>query len=250
MTALAPIARVEIRDEMLGIIREPAAILFSIVMPVAFFALFVGLFGTEHAADQAVPTGTLMLATFGTYGVLGAGMLSPGISLAESREAGWLRVQRVSPVPLPLILGAKVVAAFPYCVGILGAMTLTAGVMGVLEIGILEWLALVALMVVSVIPFALIGMAVGAQASGNATTAILNAIIMPMAIASGLWFPLEMMPEWVAQIAPVWPTYHLSQLALGVIDAGPLRLGNAVALLGFATVAALVAAVSYRRARI
>ncbi|MBR7742319.1 ABC transporter permease [Phycicoccus sp. BSK3Z-2] len=239
----------EVRDELKQVYREPAALFFSVLMPVAFFAFFSAMFGGETAGVGGLPVGTTMLATFGAYGVLGATMLTPGIGLAEERERGWLDVVKVSPVPVPLTLLAKVVATLPYCVGILGAMTATAAALGVLRIGVGQWLLLLAALLVGSLPFALIGLAVGARASGNATTAVLNAFVIPMAIAGGLWFPLEMLPGWMGSVAQFLPTYHLSRLALGPLEGGAATgsIGHAAYLLGFAVVAGAVAAVAYRR---
>ncbi len=39
--------RFEVRDELLGIVREPTALFFSVLLPVAFFALFATMFGGD-----------------------------------------------------------------------------------------------------------------------------------------------------------------------------------------------------------
>ena len=176
-------------------------------------------------------------------------MLTPGIGLAESRERGWMDVVKVSPVPVPVALLAKVLATLPYCVGILGAMTATAAVLGVLQISPGQWVLLLGALLLGSLPFALVGLAVGARASGNATTAILNAVIIPMAIAGGLWFPLETLPGWMGSLAQLLPTYHLSRLALTPLSGGPTSawVGHALYLLGFAAVAGVAATVAYRR---
>ena len=248
------ILRVEVRDEMLGILREPTALFFSVLMPVMFFALFVSLFGSQAAdipgAELDVTVGTTMLATFGTYGVLVAAMMTPAIGLAESRERGWLRVLKTSPVPVPVTLSAKVVATLPYCLGILTAMTATAAALGVLEITVAQWLLLAGGLVVGTLPFALLGLAIGSLASGNATTAILNAIIIPAAVASGLWFPLSQLPDWVASVATFLPTYHLSQLALAPLKGGGDWPLHVAALLLFTALAGIAATVAYRRSRL
>ena len=259
------VLRVEVRDELLVILREPTALFFSVLMPVLFFALFVALFGGQRPAGGGLPVGTTMLATFGTYGVVAATLMSPGVTLADARERGWLRVLKTSPTPVPLTLAAKVIATLPLCLGILTAMTLTAAALGVLEITVLQWSALCAVLVIGTVPFALVGLAVGALASPNATTAVLNALVIPMAIASGLWFPLSIMPEWVGRVAVLLPTYHLSALALGVLELGVLELGvleagvleggagwagHLLGLLAFAALAAAAAALAYRRSPI
>ncbi|CAN5848356.1 ABC transporter permease [soil metagenome] len=244
--SLATLLRAEVTDEIKLIYREPAALFFSVLMPVMFFALFSAMFGGFEAEVGGVPTGTSMLATFGGYGVIVATMLTPAIGLAESRERGWLDVVKVSPVPVPVSLAARMIATVPYCIGILTAMTATAAALGVLQITLGQWLALLFILIPGSLPFALIGLAIGARASGNATTAILNAIIIPLAIAGGLWFPLDQMPDWITGLAPALPTYHLSQLALAPLD-GSAWAGHVVYLLGFTVVAGIIATMTYRR---
>lgn len=238
----------DVRDEMRMIRREPATLFFSVVMPVAFFALFIGMFGGETSVG-GVPAGTMMLATFGAYGAIVTSTVTPGIGLATIRENGWLEAVRVSPVPVGISLAAKVIATIPYVVGILTAMTAASAAMGVLEITIGQWLLLVLSLIIGCQVFALIGLAVGSSASPNATTAILNAMLMPLAIAGGLWFPLEAMPSVFGTIAPWLPTYHLAQLAAAPLGGGPW-LGHLAVLMAATVVAAAVARWTWTRSRL
>jgi ABC-2 type transport system permease protein len=236
----------ELREELLGVVREPTTLFFTVAMPVGFFALFMGLWGSE--TDGTTSVATVMLATFGAFGVVGVTLMTPGVGVAEDRERGWLRVKRVSGTPLPVTIGAKVLACLPHALGLLGAMSLLAVTVGQAEIDPASWLRLATVLVVGGLPFALVGLAVGFLASPNAATAILMAIFVPSAVASGLWMPLEMLPDVVSRIAPALPTYHLGRLALAQLD-GDLGLAHAGALLVFTAVAASAATLAYRYAR-
>jgi ABC-2 type transport system permease protein len=241
------VLRVEVRDELLAIVREPSALFFSVAMPVAFFALFASWLGDEM--DGSVPVATSMLATFGTFGVVGVTLLNPGIGVADDRERGWLRAKRVSATPLPVTLAAKVIATVPYALGVLAAMTAVAAATGNLQIEVAEWARLVPVLIVGAVPFALLGLTVGFLASPNATTAILNAFYIPSAVAGGLWMPLETLPELVQRLAPFTPTYHLAQLGLAQLEGGGLPGRHVLALLLTAVVGSFAAAMAYRRAR-
>lgn len=236
----------DVRDEMRLLRREPAALFFSVIMPVAFYALFVAMFGGEAAEGSSRPIGTLMLTTFGAYGAIIAPMMNPGIGLAEERKTGWLEVRAVSPVPIGVSLAAKSVATVPFVVGILVAMTAASAALGVLQITLVEWSLLMAALVAGSQSFALLGLAVGTLASPNATTAVLNAIVIPISIASGLWFPLEALPAWVASVAPWLPTYHLAQLAAVPLEGGPW-LHHLGVLIAFTAGTGLLAAFAWRR---
>lgn len=236
----------ETLEELRAIVREPTALFFSIVFPVAMFVLFVAMWGRE-SGTAGLPVGTTMLATFGTFGVLSVTFFNPGLSVAGDRERGWLRAKRVSPTPLPLSLTSKVAAALPYAVGVLLAMTLAAGLTGTLDASGATVARLVLALVVGSLPFALFSLAVGFRASTNAGVAILQAIMFPMVIASGLWFPLEALPTAVQTLAPFLPTYHLAQLGLAQLS-GQAGLDHLAALLVTGAVGAVLATVSYRSA--
>lgn len=241
------ILAVEVRDELYTLIREPAAMFFTVAMPVGFFALFAGLFG-QQPASPGISVATFMLASFGVFGVVGVTLMSPGIGVAEDREHGWLRVKRVSPVPLPTTLLAKVIAALPIAVGVLAAMTAVTIAMGLFDASVTTWLRLIGILLIGSIPFALIGLAVGFTASARAAPAILNAVFIPMSVASGLWLPLNQLPEFVQRIAPYLPTYHLSQIGMNML-AGVSSTGHWLALGITTMIGALAAGLAYRFGR-
>ncbi|MET1074500.1 MAG: ABC transporter permease [Umezawaea sp.] len=230
---------VELVDDLRGVVREPTALFFSIVMPVGFFVLFVSMFGRQT---------TGMLATFGTFGVLAVTLMNPGMGVAKDRERGWLRAKQVSAVPIGVTLAAKVVASFPYAVGVLVAMAGAAAATGSLTVTPWQMARLVGVLLLGAFPFALLGLAVGFQASTNAAAAILNALLMPSAIFSGLWMPLGFLPSFFSHVAPFLPPYHLAQLALAQIQPGEV-LGHVLVLLGMTAVSAGLAGLSYRFAR-
>ena len=63
-----------------------------------------------------------------------------------------------------------------------------------------------------------------------------------MAFLSGLWFPLEMMPAFLRELAPVWPSYHLNQLSLAAIGMGESPRLPHVSVLAAVSIACLLLA--------
>jgi ABC-2 type transport system permease protein len=238
----------EVAEGVRGVVREPAALFFSVVMPVLFFAIFASLYGTAPT-PSGLPMVASMLAGFGTFGVVTVMLLNPAISVATERETGWLRVKKVSAAPVGVTIAGKVLAALPYALAVLAALTAVAlGVAGPV-LGVGTWLRLVAVLLLGALPFACLGLAVGFQASASTTTAVLNAVLFPMVIASGLWLPLDVLPGWVSAVAQFLPTYHLARLALAQLT-GAAVLGHLLALLATTAVAGGLAAWSYRNLRI
>ena len=107
----------------------------------------------------------------------------------------------------------------------------------------MQWALLALVNIIGVLPFAAIGLYVGALVGGNAAPALLNVLYLPMAFLSGLWLPLSMLPAVLATSAQVWPAYHLGQLALKVVGFDqhqPVWL-HVLVLLGFTVVFFLLA---------
>jgi ABC-2 type transport system permease protein len=175
--------------------------------------------------------------------------MNPGIGVASDRLSGWLRVKKVSAAPIGAVVAGKLLAALPYAVGVLLALSVTSLAISGPTMGFGTWLALMGVLLLGSLPFALFGLAVGFVTSANATAAVLNAVFFPMVVASGLWFPLEMMPGFVQGLAPFLPTYHLGQLAAAQFDGGPV-LSHVLALLLTTLVTGGLATWSYRRLRV
>lgn len=244
----ARILGVEVADELRGIVREPTALFFSVLMPVAFFLLFVSMFGDQSAGG--VSEATRMVANFGTFGVLAVTLVTPGVGVARDREIGWLRAKRVSPVPVEVTLAAKVTAALPYALTVLVIMAITAGFTSSLDAPAGRLLAVGGILLLGCLPFALLSLAIGLRANTNTAVAVLQAILLPCAVLSGLWMPLAILPDVIAAIAKFLPTYHLAQLAEGQVSGDTsntlLHIGVLVAT---ACVCAPLAAVAYRRSK-
>jgi ABC-2 type transport system permease protein len=243
------VLRVEVGEGLRAILREPTALFFSVLMPVGFYTLFTSIFGAQQPPGAGLPYAATSLATYGTFGVVSVMLLNPGIGVAEDRTRGWLRIKMVSATPIGVSLAARVIAALPYAVGVIVAMSAASLLIAgpVLDVG--TWARLVAVLVVGSLPFALFGLAIGFVTSAGATAAILNALLFPMVLASGLWIPLELMPGWVQAVAPFLPTYHLAELAGAQLTGAPAA-GHLAAVLLTTAFGAVAAGVAYRNLRV
>ena len=202
----------EAKCEFLRMLREPA---FGVPV-VAFPAMFYLLFGVALNRGSA-GAAQYLLATYGAFGVIGAAMFGFGVTVAMDREKGYLRLKRTLAVPPGALLLAKTTMAALFAVVISLVLALLAATLGGVSLAPWQWATLLAVNVLGVLPFAAIGMFFGSLVGGNAAPALLNVLYLPMAFLSGLWLPLAMLPAFLAKIAPLWPAYHLGQLALKVV---------------------------------
>lgn len=210
----------EAKCEFLRMLREPSFCIPVIAFPTLFYLLF-GVLLNRRSADAA----QYLLATYGAFGVIGAALFGFGATIAMDRERGYLRLRRALPTPPAAQLLAKMAMAMLFALVISLALALLAATLGGVSLAPAQWAGLFAVNVSGVLPFAAIGLYAGTLVGGSGAPALLNVLHLPMAFLSGLWLPLSMLPDWLGRLAPVWPAWHLGQLALKVVghdDGGAL----------------------------
>ena len=113
----------------------------------------------------------------------------------------------------------------------------------------LAWCEMFLLLVLGLAPFCGLGLAIGYWSGPNSAVAIVNLVNIPMAILSGLWIPLNVLPASVQAAARFQPAYHYSQLALGAIGQNEpgSTAGHVLVLVGFLALALAIAYAGYRR---
>ena len=235
----------EARYEFLRLLRTPAFSVPTLVFAPMFYLMFGVLLNRGNA--QAA---SYLMATYSVFGVMGPGLFGFGVGLAMDRERGLLTLKRVQPVPAlaPLLAKVGMAMVFAACIGV---MLLALGMtVGGVHMTAAQATLLLCVDVLGVVPFCALGLLIGTLVSGSGAPSVVNLVYMPMALLSGLWLPLRMLPDVVQQMAPLWPAWHLGQLALKIVDqdAGkPVWLHVAV-LLGFTAICLFLAQRRLQRA--
>jgi ABC-2 type transport system permease protein len=99
------------------------------------------------------------------------------------------------------------------------------------------------------IPFIALGFAIGYLSGPNSAVAVINLIYLPTAFASGLFFPKQLLPEFIQRITPYLPLHFFGQLgwdAIGAPTDGTVTT-DWLYLAGYGVVFFLIALWAYRR---
>lgn len=203
----------EARFEFLRVLRSPGFAVPTLVFPTMLYVFFALVFGKQGSIDYA----TFLLATYGAWGVMSPALFGFGVGVAMEREQGVLAMKRVAPMPPLAYLFAKAAMAMLFALVIVLLLFVLGAAFGGVRLPLGEWVALVLVLVFGAVPFCALGLVIGTRVNGQASTAVVNLIYLPMAFLGGLWVPLQFLPHWLQEFARALPTYHLSQLALGII---------------------------------
>lgn len=221
----------DIRVEFIKALRTPAFAVPTLFFPVMFYLLFGVLLGSMRGN---MTMSQYTLATYGVFGAMGPGLFGFGVSLAIEREQGLLRLQQAMPQPAGAALIARSVMAMLFVAIISLLLLIVAVAVAKVPVTFGQAAQLFVINVLGALTFCSIGLFIGSWVSGQASPAIVNVVFLAMAFLAGLWWPMQFMPKFLQDIAPVWPAYHLSQMALGVVGAQSKGgvLGHVAALAG------------------
>jgi ABC-2 type transport system permease protein len=190
-----------------------------ISFPLMFYVLFGLVLNAKDAiAGTSVPV--YLIASYGTFGVMGASLFGTAAGLASDRGLGWLQVKRASPMPPFAYFAAKVIVSMGFSAIVVFLLIVLGVSFGGVRLPTGEMSKLVATLILGSIPFSAMGLALGYFTGPNSAPPTINLIYLPMSFCSGLWVPYMFLPKIVRQIALALPPYHLSQLALGIVGAG------------------------------
>jgi ABC-2 type transport system permease protein len=209
----------EAKYEFLKNLRLRVYTLSVLSFPIMFYVLF-GLVLYGRQAIAGTTASAYSIATYGTFGVMGASLFGTAAGLASDRGLGWLHVKRASPMPPFAYFAAKVVNSMIFSATIVMALFALGYAFGGVRMAVGQFAALVGTLVAGSLPFSAMGLALGYFTGPNSAPSTINLIYLPMSFCSGLWVPFMFLPKIVQQFAIVMPPYHLAQLALGIVGAG------------------------------
>lgn len=200
----------EAKYESLRMLRSPSFGAIFLSLPVLIYLLFaVVIFG--HALRSDAVATVAVFTGFSVFGVMGPAMFGFGVTIAIEREQGLLRFKRALPAPAGAYLVAKMLMAMLFAAIIMITMCAAAVFFAHVPLPLPRLIGIGTVNVIGVLPFCAIGLFIGAIVKGAAAPGFTNLVYLPMMYLSGLFFPL---PKGLAAVAPIWPAYHLNQLAL------------------------------------
>jgi ABC-2 type transport system permease protein len=235
----------ELRAQQRMFWRNREAAFFSFVFPILLLVLIGSVYGDDPIEGVRAPT-YLLVGLLG-YGVAANAFAGLAITLVVRREAGLLKRVRGTPLPsgtyLAAVIGSTVV--------VIGLQVVAQLLLGVFALDA-EWPERPALFVLAILTgaaaFAALGIAITTVVrTADGSSAVVNAIFLPAAFISGVFFSTEEMPAILEALSEILPlTYFLDLIRATFVPGesfAPAALG---AVLVWGVVGAAVAVRMFR----
>jgi ABC-2 type transport system permease protein len=235
----------ELRVQQLLFWRNREAAFFSFLFPILLLVLIGSVYGDEPIEGVSAPT-FLLIGLLG-YGVSANAFAALAITLVIRREAGLLKRVRGTPLG-PVTYLAAVIAS---TVVVIALEVISQLLLGVYLLDA-DWperpLYFVFAIGVGAAAFAALGIAITtAVRTAEGSSAVVNAIYLPMAFISGVFFSTEEMPAFLQAISEVLPlTYFLDLIRASFVAGESFEPSSIAALVVWGLVGLAVALRRFR----
>jgi ABC-2 type transport system permease protein len=181
------------------------------------------------------------LASFGTM----AAMLSCGARIAAERAVGWNRQLRITPLAPRTYFRAKVLTAYMMALLSLFVLCLAGTTLGV-SLAADEWLTMTGLILVSLVPFAALGILIGHLLTPDSIGPALGGGVSLLAFLGGTWFPIPS-HGFLHDVAQFLPSYWLVQASHVALGGHPWPGRAWAVMVAWTAILSLLAARAYRK---
>ncbi|MER8047153.1 ABC transporter permease [Streptomyces sp. NPDC094032] len=230
-----------VRLEIRRTLRDAGFAISSIAMPVMMYLLFTNIGGSNTAEVK-----TAAMIGMAAYGALGAA-LSLGTGVAEDKSSGWLRQLRITPMPPRQVVTGRALTGTVVVLPAIAAVLLAGALVNGVRLGAWQWAAVALALWAGSLPFTLLGLGNGYRLSAQTTGVVNIACNLGLSVVGGLWFPVDLFPQWLRTLSSYTPTNRFAELGRDLTEGAMPGTAALVILVAWAVLFGAYATVSYRR---
>jgi ABC-2 type transport system permease protein len=202
----------QVRYEQRAYWRNRGRGIFTFVFPLMFLVIFASLDRSAHISSlHGIPYDVFFVPGILAYGLIATTFVNMAISTAILRDQGVLKRMQGTPLPPWAYVAARIgstlviVLTMTALVLALGAAAYGVHVRASTLPGLIVTLAL------GTAVFTSLGIGITRFIpNAEAAPVVVNLLILPLTFISSIWFPTTGMPNWLVQIAKIFPIRALA----------------------------------------
>lgn len=191
------------------IIRDIKTVFFALFFPLFFYVLYTRIFVFEMPEEALIVWQTDYMLSMIIFGFLFTSVNTLANTLLEDYTNQFQLFVRLTPTSKWRYFLSVILVYMPVNLTLIGALGLLAYFLNGVALGLIEWLVLILLLLFGTAVFSLLGVIVSYGRKTTIVNLLGNLIVFPLAIAGGLWWPLDMMPDWLNVLGKRLLTNHM-----------------------------------------
>jgi ABC-2 type transport system permease protein len=231
-----------LRYEVLRTWRNRRFLVFSLVFPLVLFLAIAG--PHKHLTIEHISFPLYWMTGMIAWGTMVA-VISSGARIAAERAAGWTRQLRITPLPTWSYFSAKIFCGYMMAIMSM-AVLFAAGTFVGVRLDAVQWIVMIALLLVGLIPFAVMGIMFGHLLKVDSLGPAIGGVTSLFALLGGSYGPL-ITGGFFLSIVKFIPSYWLVQASKTALQGGGWPLEAWIVIAAWTVVLSVVAVRVYER---
>ena len=196
--------------------RDPRTVVFGLAFPIVLLVMFNSIFVSGSSDTVSFAGGTIsaqayFTAAISAYAIGLSTFTTLVVGLTTQREAGQLKRLRGTPMPPWTFVAAMVLRSVVRGLMIVVALFLIGAIFFGVDIQAERVVGLVVYVALGTAVFTTLGMAVTAiTPTAEAASAVGPFAVVILSFISGVFIPVDQLPNWLESVGKAFPLYHLA----------------------------------------
>ena len=205
-----------LRYEVLRNFRNWRFLFLTLAFPLVLYLAVAS--ANRHATFNGIAFTVYFMAAMATLGTM-ASVVSSAAVIAADRSTGWTRQMRITPLTVGTYFGARVFNGYLRAVLTIVLVGLAGTALGV-RLSATQWVTVVGLLLVGLIPFAVLGILLGHLLNADSSAVAMGGIVSLFALLGGVYGFQIAKSGPMFQVIKAIPSYWLVQAAKTALGHG------------------------------
>jgi ABC-2 type transport system permease protein len=232
-----------LRYEILRSFRNGRFLILSLAFPIVLYLTIAA--ANRHTTFDGATFPLYFMTGMATLGTMSA-VVSSGAVIAAERSVGWTRQMRITPLTTRSYFGAKMVCGYLRALLTIALLCLVGTAFGVrLSAG--EWLTVIGLLLVGLVPFAVLGVLLGHLLKADSVALAVGGIVTLFSLLGGAYAFLLAKSGPLFEIMKGLPSYWLVQTGKSARGGGGWPAEGWIVIAAWTVALVPLAVLTYRR---
>jgi len=232
-----------LRYEVLRNFRNWRFLFLTLAFPLVLYLAVAS--ANRHATFNGIAFTVYFMAAMATLGTM-ASVVSSAAVIAADRSTGWTRQMRITPLTVGTYFGARVLNGYLRAVLTIVLVGLAGTALGV-RLSATQWVTVVGLLLVGLIPFAVLGILLGHLLKADSSAVAMGGIVTLFALLGGVYGFQIAKSGPMFQVIKAIPSYWLVQAAKTAIGHGGWPAEGWIVIAVWTVLLAALAVLVYQR---
>lgn len=208
--------KMQCKAEIKRVLRNRYFVFWSLAMPILFYYIFTNVVNTEAPDQDAWNAHYLMSMT--TFSVMGSSIMTLGIRMVQERSQGWSTFIRTTPLSDSVYFAAQMAGQSVIHLLSIVVIFVAGALINDVSLSAFEWMMSGLWVLAASLPFLALGTIIGMMKKVETAAGVSNVLYMVLAVAGGMWMPVEVMPNLMQKISQWLPSYNFGNGAWEIVQ--------------------------------